>query len=281
MVTGGRTDARPWIDGLGLEIRGVASGGIGPEAPSAGPGASIAYALRSGMTTFDLVDDPGREADLGRLRRATGPNRPRLTLLVPEEPEATTTDELPGGGVRMLPVRARAPEASAPDGRAGWVLDVGRSEIGLDRLREARDRGALGIRVSGGLTSAARLEALTSDAQALGLSTWIRDPYEGGRFDGSFLTTPPGPGGTPGAAEELQAYFAPVLPFGFLAIARRRSLPQAVLRYLLGLPSVEGVLLPDRDAATLASAIRADQTPPLTPEEIRRIRSAGETAPSA
>ncbi len=107
-----------------------------------------------------------------------------------------------------------------------------------------------------------------------------RDPFAGGRLDGSrfgegWLEL--GPSGGPPPLRSLTDEFEPVLRLGFLTSGRTRTLAQAALQYVTGPPWVVTVLAPLPPADRLQELLGAFSRPPLTEEEVGRI----EREPSA
>jgi hypothetical protein len=101
-----------------------------------------------------------------------------------------------------------------------------------------------------------------------------RDPYAGGRLDGSLLelgNLDRNPNEGPLSLERLQEEYGPVLPFGFLSKPGIRNLRVAALQYLRTLPSVLGIVVPIASERQLEELERIASAPPLEPEELDRI----------
>ena len=102
----------------------------------------------------------------------------------------------------------------------------------------------------------------------------VRDPFAGGRLDGTLLRDTMGerrPGRPPRDVRELREEFAPVLLLGFLTRARTRTLAQAAVRYLLQCPGPLSVLLPPPAPDRWEEVMGVLGTPPLDKEELARL----------
>ena len=102
----------------------------------------------------------------------------------------------------------------------------------------------------------------------------VRDPFAGGRLDGTLLRDTMGerrPGRPPRDVRELREEFAPVLLLGFLTRARTRTLAQAAVRYLLQCPGTLSVLLPPPAPERWEEVMGVLGTPPLDKEELARL----------
>ncbi len=97
----------------------------------------------------------------------------------------------------------------------------------------------------------------------------VRDPFAGGRLDGSRFA-PALRGGrpaTPRSVRELEAEFAPVAPYRFLARTGRRTLAQASLQFLLMRPWVATICVPPPVVERWDELFRLSDALPLTDEE--------------
>ncbi len=103
---------------------------------------------------------------------------------------------------------------------------------------------------------------------------FARDPMAGGRLDGTrwdhSLSATRGRG-VPIPLRHLQEEVAPVLELGFLTDGRRRTLAQAALQYVAGLPGVASVLVPVPPADRLSELLEFANAPALSSAEIDRI----------
>jgi aryl-alcohol dehydrogenase-like predicted oxidoreductase len=110
------------------------------------------------------------------------------------------------------------------------------------------------------------------------LSFLARDPFSGGRLDGtraSMSGVDRGPGQEPPRLRDLEMEYAPVLRLAFLTERRTRTLAQSALLYAAQWPWVASVLVPLPTADRLDEVLRTFETPPLTGEEVRKARAAG------
>ncbi|MCI4340688.1 MAG: hypothetical protein L3J73_05435, partial [Thermoplasmata archaeon] len=73
---------------------------------------------------------------------------------------------------------------------------------------------------------------------------------------------------------EVRREWAPVLALGFLTEGHRRTLAQAAVQYLLGVPGVVGVVVPLTDPAAAVAIGGALSAPPLSDEDRARIDGA-------
>jgi aryl-alcohol dehydrogenase-like predicted oxidoreductase len=95
---------------------------------------------------------------------------------------------------------------------------------------------------------------------------WLaRDPFAGGRLDGSWfekaLVSPPSIGPRP--VRELETEFGPVARLRFLVLGGSRSLAQAAVRYVLDLPGVSWTSVPLPRVERWEEILRYDRSPPL------------------
>ena len=103
----------------------------------------------------------------------------------------------------------------------------------------------------------------------------VRDPFSGGRLDGSRFasrTALAGPTTPPLDVRRLHEEFDPVLQLGFLTADHRRTLAQAALRFVLHWPWVATAVIPLPEPERLAEVLGFGATPPMLPDELDRIR---------
>jgi aryl-alcohol dehydrogenase-like predicted oxidoreductase len=103
---------------------------------------------------------------------------------------------------------------------------------------------------------------------------WIaRDPFAGGRMDGGRFApgAAAGPAAAPQPLRELAAEFERVAPFSFLVRPRSRTLAQASLQYLVGLPWVATVVIPPPPPERWAELVGFGSSPPLSEAERERV----------
>jgi aryl-alcohol dehydrogenase-like predicted oxidoreductase len=162
----------------------------------------------------------------------------------------------------------------APVWGAAWTS-------GTDAQLCAHDALALGARLIGLpislLSFAAALEigrkATDAGAGLVGL-----DPMAGGALDGSFLTGSPlerDAGSRPSTLGELTERLGPITQLGFLTEGRRRTLPQAAVRFVLDLPAVVSVSCDIRSPATILELASVERVPSLSDEELDRVSRLG------
>ena len=124
------------------------------------------------------------------------------------------------------------------------------------------------------LLDAPLLAPLAASATSRPVGVIVRDPFAGGRLDGTLAGDAMGerrPGRPPRDVRELREEFAPVLRLGFLTQARTRTLAQAALRYLLQPPGTLTVLLPPPAPERWEEILGAPGTAPLDEEELARL----------
>lgn len=145
-----------------------------------------------------------------------------------------------------------------------------------DDVRRAA-RGAAPPLLSGALSILdARLALSARDAFGPFGFHWVaRDPFAGGRLDGSrFLAgAAHGPASSPRAVRELEADFASVAPLRFLARPRTRTLAQAAVRYVAEFPWVATVVIPLPAPERWEETVGYAASPPLDPEERARAEA--------
>lgn len=98
------------------------------------------------------------------------------------------------------------------------------------------------------------------------------DPFAEGRLDGAWLASSPVEGPPrPSAADwaVTRAFLVPVVSLGFLTQGTGRTLRQAALAYLRGVPGVVGVLVPTRTPQDLRGLEESGE--PLTQAERDRV----------
>ena len=101
-----------------------------------------------------------------------------------------------------------------------------------------------------------------------------RDPFAGGRLDGSRFaaSAEPGPPGVgPVDLRRLHEEFDPVLRLGFLTTGRRRTLAQAALHFVVGWPWVISVAAPMPAPERMEEVLDFASRPPLSAEELAEL----------
>ncbi|HTT45597.1 MAG TPA: aldo/keto reductase [Thermoplasmata archaeon] len=109
-----------------------------------------------------------------------------------------------------------------------------------------------------------------------------RDPFAGGRLDGSRFAQSGlelGPSMSPPSLRALEREFEPVLQLGFLTAEHKRTLAQAAVQYVAGHPWVVSVLVPLPPADRLEELLEAFTRPPLTAEEVSRVEAEAADSP--
>ena len=222
-------------------------------------------------------------------RPESGPPRPQSEANV-----ETWLDDLrprlPPGAAVLPEVHPESPEA---DGRRplAAVLEslAARRRILTFSTRVERERvlhSGLGDLpspdVSAGLSllDAPFQSSLAASATPRRPGVIVRDPFAGGRLDGTLVRDAMGerrPGRPPRDVRELREEFAPVLRLGFLTRARTRTLAQAALRYLLQRPGTLSVLLPPPPPERWEEVLGALGAPPLDDEELARLEGRART----
>jgi hypothetical protein len=106
------------------------------------------------------------------------------------------------------------------------------------------------------------------------LGVFARDPFAGGRLDGTRMTgnsLTAGPASAPTSVRTLTDELGPVLRLGFLTQNRRRTLPQAAIRYLTAKPWLSAALVPPPLGDRWTDLVAAFEVPELTEDEVEQI----------
>jgi hypothetical protein len=189
----------------------------------------------------------------------------RLMVEIPPsaDPEALPTAD------EANSVLALSSVASPP-----WVVRWDSPEQLDPAVRRARRLGDAMISGPASLLDSRGPSTLTA-LEGDGLRRYIaRDPFAGGRLDGSLLEVgnlERNPRAGPWSIERLQEQYRPVLSFDFLTKRGSRNLRIAALQYLLTLPSVAGVVVPISNERQLEEMSRLTTAPPLDPLDLERI----------
>jgi aryl-alcohol dehydrogenase-like predicted oxidoreductase len=147
--------------------------------------------------------------------------------------------------------RTGAPESSGDPGELTPVVSVELSLLDPSALGPLRDRASRGP-----------------------LGVIARDPFSGGRLDGTrFAATlgERGPRSAPADVRSLHAEFDPVLRLGFLTRGRRRTLAQAALLFLFRWPWVSTVIVAVPRPERWEEIMGTLSAPPLDPAELAEI----------
>jgi len=309
MPRSGTAVSRRRLPVSGLEVSAI-SVAVDPLGPDVTDDRRVAEQLRKarrfGVTTFDLSESRHPDRAEGVVREAFPGHDPDLVLIV-----SATSTESPSGAPNRL-----EPASGTPGDRLLRLSSVARLIGVLGEPAVAfGGAGAEGLRSTGtppgsallsdwalidrlGPHIAGRDETLTSPlligplslldhravAQmeradpAAGPRYIVRDPYAGGRLDGSrFLSILPerlGPH-APLGLRDLHAEFDPILRLGFLTEGHRRTLAQAALQFALHWEWVATITIPMPTPEQLESVLLAETVPPLTSEEIARVLALG------
>jgi len=287
----------------------------GPRALAGDPAIpSLRRAREAGVTTFRVADRSSLEGTGRLLRMAFPAPDPLLTVIVPCDRDALArispagrAASEPGGRVRAWVAQCRQ---VLPDGTrliAVWHAEGAPSDLdravraGLETLID--ERTLLGVAYSvplafaeaGAIAGVARagpglLEGdlspldpeLVSQLEPLAprgdFALIATDPLAGGRLDGSRFSSSLSdrtPGAAPPSIRALQAEFDPVLRLARLTEGRRRTLAQASLRFVLSWPWVATAVVPWPSPERLDEILSTPRTPPLSAEEIERVRGSG------
>lgn len=262
----------------------------------------IRRAFQAGITTFDTAEsvDPGFAETA--LARAFPEGDPRVVVLsslsAPSPGPSSPPTMRPPTRRTTRPGRPPAPATSVPLRRLYEVeaADLSRTRAGgqgSEELTAAEEPGPLVVRcrspddidrvgslpppwiLSGPFSL---LERTLPAAAALRLGPdafrWIvRDPFAGGRLDGSrFVGGPGGPqSGLPRSLLDLEAEFGPVARLGFLARPRQRTLAQAALHFVADPPWVVTVCLSAPAPERWEEIVTYPSTPALSDEELKRL----------
>jgi aryl-alcohol dehydrogenase-like predicted oxidoreductase len=273
--------------------------------------AALQRARERGVTTFDLAHR-GPLARAERLIAAAFPDPdPALVFLVgrswPFPPERRrSVGESPGTPSDPLrDLEVSLGEDVRRIGRHGSVLvDFDAGEAPPERIREAvkvLDLHQAQGRISGwslhrrseadgtisdpAMSSAARcVELSLLDRSALGaladrasrgpLGVLVRNPFAGGRLDGTRFAATLGersPSTAPLDVRSLHAEFDPVLRLGFLTRGHRRTLAQAGLLFLFRWPWFATVFVPLPRPERWEEILGAGSAPPLDSTELRAL----------
>ena len=275
---------------------------------------ALRRARAEGVTLFDVsgARSPARAA--GLLRTAFPQSGPELVVMVglvsdpapaPSGPRSPRTPPAPGGLLSAADVegwlatlRPRLPTGAAilpelptgpREGNEGRSLPSVLGSLAERRSiltfstrleRDALLRSGVGdvpspiVSSELSLLDAPSLRSLAALASAPPHGLIVRDPFAGGRLDGTLVRATMGdrhPGRPPREVRELREEFAPVLRLGFLTRARTRTLAQAALRYLLQRPGTVSVLIPPPAPERWEEVFASVRAPPLDEEELARL----------
>ncbi len=264
--------------------------------------AAVRRARASGITTFDLTEGPEPGVAESVLRAAFPPGDAEVVVILPAGPAApraatvpgleTAPSRLPGAGrpeeagtfPRLYEVSSRA--APGLPGREPAVPPTHR----VIRCRSAEEAEAI-AGVPGPLLAAGPLSLLQHDLPttvAAGRDptsfAWIaRDPFAGGRLDGSRFAVPRFAGGpvpAPATVRQLGSELESVLPFAFLARPGQRTLAQAAIRFPLAHRYVASVVIPVPAPERWEEIVGFEASAALSEDEVARAARATQAAPA-
>ncbi len=298
-------DRHPLHPGSSFELCGLTFTVPTDAMSSIGVVERLRRARAAGFTTFDTVGSAAPEAAEASLARAFPGGDPAIVVLAPttsRAAEGSAVDGPPGHppeparaprrGPADLPVAtglrhlyARAPRR--PIDRATPADPTRPSGLGTLTVLDCRSVEDLQAasreptpRVLSGPCSLLAPELLAAAESTFGARefAWIaRDPFAGGRLDGSRYRAAPGfpPRARPVSVRELEDDFAQVAPFGFLALPHRRTLAQAALWFAVDRPPVVTTVLDLPAADRWDELVGFDRSPPLRPDERERAEALG------
>lgn len=276
--------------------------------------ATLRRARSAGITTFDTVDCAEPALAEGLLSLAFPDPDPALVVLTDRRTIAPRSSPLPpsrpGWPGSLGPTGPVPRTASAlpsfhrvyevdpagpppgPRGRDPSAATIGSSPLGpvivrcqrgADLRRSTRGPGPRWLSgpfsILDGRVALAARDAYGPD----GLRWVARDPFAGGRLDGSRFAAAvvDRPAYHPRSVRELESEFAPVARLSFLARPRRRTLAQAALRYLADLPWVATVVVPPPTPERWEEIVGFLSSPPLEPGERARVERLAAPVPTA
>lgn len=234
-----------------------------------------------------VADTPGSRADAGARRAGTGADEPWSETTVSAwldevrtrlPARASIVPETRLSSLRMEEVRTRAAALTPCVGRRGlltWSTRVDREVVLAGTPADGLTSPLVSTELS--LLDAASLAPLAGGPRPRSPGLLVRDPFAGGRLDGSLLSREIGdrrPGRPPRDLRELREEFAPVLRLGFLTQGHKRTLAVAALRYLLQRSETLSVLVPLPSPERWEEIFSAPSAAALDPEELARLEGA-------
>lgn len=202
---------------------------------------------------------------------------------------------LPPGASVMPEIRADVRDAEHRTALVGMIGPlVARHEIPAWSTRLSRETFLAGsfpgiptspvVSTELSLLDAPSLAALARPASATSPRLIARDPFAGGRLDGTLLRgeiSDRRPGGPPRDLREMKEELAPVLRLGYLTRSRKRTLAQAALHYLLERPETLAVLVPLPDPERWEALSSGSRAAPLDAEELARLEERSDASARA
>ena len=177
-----------------------------------------------------------------------------------------------------------------PDAEIGPVLDALRADRVVDAwARRFATADALSTAATGSpppsgtilsvpvsLLEPKAVPAIEAISEVRPVGVLATDPLAAGRLDGSRFSAAVAhrdPAAGPTSLRSLHDEFDPVLRFGFLTEARRRTLAQAAIRFVLSWPSIVTAAVPAPPPERLAELLGWATSSPFSTEEWDRIAS--------
>lgn len=274
---------------------------VAPPATDARWVALLRRARERGVTTFDVADARFPERAERMIANAFPTLDPEIGVMVGRSVESLATERgegpgsLPEGNVPSALAtsldRSRQRLAPVPVSVVIWELEAGegsavaQAPTPLPRSPTGEGEFAWAVRLPERVGTLPSVEGppvmfageysllnthpilLFDRSRDAARSSFIaRDPFAGGRLDGSRLasmTTPGGPGEGPIDVRRLHSEFDPVLRLGFLTGGRRRTLAQAALRFVLSWPWVATTVIPLPSPERFEEILAFGSSPPL------------------
>jgi len=196
--------------------------------------------------------------------------------LAPQVPGILEWSTEAGGPDEMDAVRTSLEELRDSGEVAGWLERLASDRPTLPE-RLARDRPRL-FSTELSVLEAGLFARIGAVRNSYGFGGFVRDPFAGGRLDGTrFDSSVAGraPMGGPVDVRALREEFAPVLRLGFLALPHRRTLAQASLQFLLSGGWVTSILLPVPRPERWEEIFGTGAAEPLSEEELQRLGALG------
>ncbi|MCI4331428.1 MAG: hypothetical protein L3K19_06240 [Thermoplasmata archaeon] len=289
------------ISVIGLDLSEDSSGPRGASIQGAG---TLQRAFAAGIDAVDLCGR-GTEGAEGRVGASRPPEGSDLSALVLVDegrpaPPATSQELLDRlrSGLDQSAARIGVPVTLFPcllPSQGAW-LDRPETPRLLQELADSGATGGWGLKVTpatrldllppvleagaGFLVMAANLldHRLAVEAERVvrggRASLLVEDPFAHGALDGGFLrgsSVSDGPSARFERWETLEQRLRPVTRLGFLTEERTRTLAEAAIQFVLGLPSVASVLVRPVEPTTVEAALSALGRPPLSAATRHRV----------
>lgn len=165
-------------------------------------------------------------------------------------------------------------DASRVGSILGWGVRVPPDGVGPEELRVLLTAGAAVVVGDYSLLRRQPAERLLGALEGTGASWIATDPFCGGQLDGSWLEGSPverQPSSGPMRFARMRASLEPILGMGFLTRDRKRTLPEAALRFPLLAPAVASVLCPLGRPGILSTIAAAERSLPFDSAELQTL----------